>query len=200
MTLRNLQIEGLGTGLDGIKFLAGAALHVQNVMVRAFTGAGINFTPSSGTPKLFVSDSSIQKSGGGIKVDPTGSAAVVATLERTTLNGNSTYGLRVEANSSTVAKNVTADGNLNGFYVTDITGANPVLSLENCVASHNSSVGVRSGFGGAGLAKLFLSNSFVFENGIGLQTGANGQIQSFGNNKVFGNGTDGAPSGTIPQS
>jgi hypothetical protein len=200
VTLRNIQIEGLGTGLTGVSFIAGAALHVQNVAIRDFTAAGIDFHPSSGASKLFVTGSSVQKSQGGIKVDPSSPGAAVATIQDTLLNGNATYGLRVEANASAVAKNVTADGNLNGFYVTDTTGENPVLSLENCVSAHNSNVGIRAGFGGTGLAKILLSNTSVFENGTGMQYGPNGQIQSFGNNKVFGNGTDGAPSGTIPQS
>lgn len=200
VTLRNLQIEGIGTGLAGISFAAGGALHVQNVAIRDFTVAGIDFHPSSGTSKLFVSGASIQKSQGGIKVDPSGGGSAVATVENTLLNGNATFGLRVEGNTSAVAKNVTADGNLNGFYVTDTTGDQPVLSLESCVAAHNTMAGVRAGFGATGLAKMILSNTQVFENTNGLQRDANGQIQSFGNNKVFGNGIDGTPSGTVPQS
>jgi hypothetical protein len=197
VTIRNIQIEGAGTGLSGIQFNSGGALHVQNVAIRDFTVAGINFQPSSAA-KLFVSGSTISRSQGGIKVDPNGGSAV-ATIVDTLLNGNSTFGLRVDGNSSAVAKNVTADGNLNGFYVTDTTGANPVLSVENCVAAHNTNAGIRAGFGGTGLAKLILSNTQVFENANGLQKDANGQIQSFSNNKVFGNGTDGAPTGTTPQ-
>lgn len=198
VTLRNLQIEGAGSGLAGISFVAGGTLHVQNVAIRDFTGPGIDFHPSSGTSKLFVSGASMQKSQGGIKVDPSGGGSAVATIENTLLNGNATFGLRVEGNASVVAKNVTANGNLNGFYVTDTTGALPVLSLENCVAAHNTNAGIRAGFGGVGLAKLVLSNTQVFENANGLQRDGNGQIQSFGNNKVFGNGTDGTPSGLVP--
>ncbi|HTS03022.1 MAG TPA: hypothetical protein VMN04_10900, partial [Thermoanaerobaculia bacterium] len=79
VTIRNIDFEGLGTGLTGILFLGGGALHVYNVTIRDFssssTGVGIGFTPSSGNSKLFVSRSSIQNCRGGIKVAPTGSAA-----------------------------------------------------------------------------------------------------------------------------
>jgi len=199
VTLRNLQLEGLGTGLTGILFLAGGALHVTNVNVRDFlsasAGVGIGFTPS-GAAKLFVSRSSIQNCRGGIHIAPNGGSAV-ATIEETSLNGHVTYGLRVEGNSSAIAKNTTADGNLNGFYVTDTTGANPTMSLESCVASHNSAIGVKSGFGGAGLAKTTMSNTQVFENATGLSFDGNGQILSYGNNRVSGNTTNGAPSGPV---
>ena len=93
---------------------------------------------------------------------------------------------------------MTADGNINGFIAIDFSGALPLLSIDACVASHNSNAGVAAGFGGAGSAKVLLSNTSIFENANGLSFDANGQIQSYGNNRVFGNGLDGTPSGTIP--
>ena len=199
VVLRNLDINGVNSGFDGIKFLAGAALHVQNVTIREFTGAGINFNSTAANAKLFVSNASVLYSGGGIKVNPSTGGAV-ATIENTTLSGNLTYGLRVEGNSSAVAKNTTADGNLNGFYATEgaVLGGNPTMSLETCVASHNSSVGVKAGFSSPGLATVTMSNTQVFENATGLSFDGNGQILSFGNNRVSGNTMNGAPSGTVP--
>ena len=39
IVLRGLDIDGLGTGLNGIRFLAGGALHVQNCQIRNFREA-----------------------------------------------------------------------------------------------------------------------------------------------------------------
>src|SRR5205814_5077114 len=36
VTLRNLDIDGLGSGLDGIKFMSGKVLNIQNVVVYGF--------------------------------------------------------------------------------------------------------------------------------------------------------------------
>lgn len=198
VVLRNLSLDGGGTGLNGVNFLQGAELHLENVTISNATQIGVLFSTST-TSKLFVSRTTIKKMQGGIKVAPTGGGSAVATIEETMVNSNATFGLRVEGDSSVIAKNVTADGNLNGFYVTDTSGALPVLTLENCVAAHNSTSGVRAGFGAAGLAKAVLSNTQVFENTTGLARDGNGQILTFGNNKVFGNGTDGTPSGPVPQ-
>jgi hypothetical protein len=205
VTLRNLDFEGGGLGLTGINFISGGALHVENVSIRNSDPAnasamGIDFHPTANATKLFVSRVSIQKMQGGIKLDPSASGAVVATIDNSLLNGNATFGMRVEGNSSVVATNVTSDGNLNGFYLTDSTNQAPVLSLESCVASHNGTAGVRAGFSGVGLAKVLLSNTQVFKNLNGLQRDGNGEIDTYQNNKVFGNGTDGTPSGPIPQS
>ena len=49
--LKGLDFEGIGTGLVGIQFNTGAALHVDNCVIRGFqagTAVGINFTPSGG--------------------------------------------------------------------------------------------------------------------------------------------------------
>src|SRR5438309_3177868 len=42
VNLRNLSIDGAGNGLDGIRFLAGQTLNVQNVVIFNITGDGID--------------------------------------------------------------------------------------------------------------------------------------------------------------
>src|SRR4051812_34887770 len=56
--LEGLDIDGAGTGLIGINFTSGLALHVKNTVIRDFRAGsahGINFAPGTGTlAKLFV--------------------------------------------------------------------------------------------------------------------------------------------------
>ncbi len=42
MTLRNLRINGIGSGLNGTRFLSGAALNIQNCYIFGFTQNGID--------------------------------------------------------------------------------------------------------------------------------------------------------------
>jgi hypothetical protein len=83
VTIRNVDIDGApGTGLVGIRFLAGAELHVENVTIRNFRSGnamGIQFVPS-GVSELYVSNSTITDSGtgavgGGIVIQPSGAGA-----------------------------------------------------------------------------------------------------------------------------
>src|SRR6476660_2468917 len=74
VTLRNLRINGIeGTGaggLNGIRYLAGAALHIENCNIFGFTGDGINVaTGTSGA--LFVTDTFLTNNGNGIQIAPT---------------------------------------------------------------------------------------------------------------------------------
>ena len=109
VVLRGLDIEGLGTGLNGIRFLAGASLQVQKCMIRNFRGAapngnGISFTPS-GASELFVDDCTISSNGtdssnGGITIRPTGTGSATAVLNRVSAENNSN-GIMVDGDSTT---------------------------------------------------------------------------------------------------
>ena len=81
VTLRNLSIDGVGSGQIGVNFLNGSALHIENCKIWGFrSGAavGIHFAPPAGvTGELYVSDSAITDSGnvgtnGGILIRPLG--------------------------------------------------------------------------------------------------------------------------------
>lgn len=196
VTIRGISINGLGTGLAGILFLGGAALHVENVEIFGFSGFGIDFEPASGGNKLFVSDTRIHKTQGGIKIRP-GSGASLGTLERCELTNNATFGIRVEDNVFAIAHETIASGNLNGFLATTTTGVSPTLVLEHCVASHNTVGGISSGFGGTGMAVINMSDTAVTDNTTGLRRDANGAINSFGNNRIASNVTNGTPSATL---
>src|SRR5438105_757317 len=65
--LRGLSIEGVGTGLVGINFTAGNALHVDKCRIYGFqsgTAAGIRFAPAA-FAELYVSDTYIAENGTG---------------------------------------------------------------------------------------------------------------------------------------
>lgn len=94
--LKGLDIEGLGTGLVGIKFLAGAGLVVDNCVIRGFQGANglaIGFNPTADATMTVVNTlverNGTAASGGGIQVSPgNGTAKAFATLSNVTLDKN----------------------------------------------------------------------------------------------------------------
>ena len=104
--LRGLVIDGLNRAANGIKFNTGAALHVQNSLVknvRGASGVGINFTPG-GASDLFVTDTTVINNNGvngiGIQINPTGSGLVRATSNRLTVEQNGD-GIKIDGSSST---------------------------------------------------------------------------------------------------
>jgi hypothetical protein len=193
VVLRGLDIEGLGTGLSGVRFLAGGALHVENCTINGFTQSGIHFVPS-GASRLSVEDTVVRNSPGasyaGISILPGAGASARVTLDRVRLLGN-THGLRAAGNTRIVARSCAATGNTGtGFFISP----NAQLNLDGCEASANAN-GVRAFAAGA---IVRLANTVVTDNTAnGLMIDPGGAIQSFGNNRIAGNGTDGTFSSVL---
>jgi hypothetical protein len=61
--LEGLDIEGLGTGLDGVKMVGGGKLVVRKCSIRNFTGNGVNVVGTANA-RAFVEDSLITGNGG----------------------------------------------------------------------------------------------------------------------------------------
>jgi len=197
VVLRGLDINGVGTGLNGVRFLAGGSLFVENCTIYGFTGKGIDAQPSAAS-QLFVTDSVIRDNrgagGGGILLTPTATGSLVATLERVRLERNR-FGLRVDDRArASVRDSVASGNNTNGFLVSSAGGL-ALLGIENSLASDNTNNGISAQ--GAN-ATVRMSNVVVTGNGTGLSSGG-AAIVSFGNNRIAGNGIDGAPTSTIGQ-
>jgi hypothetical protein len=199
VSLRGLVIEGAGTGLNGIRFLAGGALQVEDCVINGFTLFGIDFEPS-GASELFVRNTEIRNNqgatGGGILVKPSGAGTATALIDQTSMVNNR-FGVRAEAGSKVTVRSSSASGNLtNGFLA--VTAAGGVeLNLENVIATANVGAGVRSEGGAAAVVRI--SDSFLSGNANGLQSVGGGQIISFGNNRNNGNTNNGAVTSTVAQ-
>jgi hypothetical protein len=196
--LRGLDINGVGTGVNGIRFLAGAALYVENCQIYGFTGKGIDAQPSTAA-QIFVKDTLIRNNiggaGGGISLTPIGPAfSLVGTIERVRLERNR-FGVRAADGARVTVRDSVASANSTHGYVAASAGGLAILNLENSLASDNTINGISSL---GAMATVRISNMTVTGNDTGLNAGG-GAIVSFGNNRNAGNGADGAPTSTIGQ-
>jgi len=186
VTIRNVAINGANTRVNGIRFMAGGALHVEKCEIFGFAGIGINAVPG-GSSLLFVLDTVVRNNdGGGILIKP--GPYVGASLDRVRLDGNF-YGVRAESNANvTIRDSVAAGNSTNGFQAAS-TGASALINLENSTAVGNGTGVATSG----GAAAVIMSNSAIMSNGQGINTSAGGNVYSFGNNRIIANGTNGEP-------
>jgi hypothetical protein len=187
--LRNLSINGAGSGIDGVRFLAGAELHIDRVSIYGFTNQGIQFQPA-GASRLLVSDTALRNNGGGgVFLQPTAAGTARAAFNRVVVEGN-LRGLRADDGSSVVMQDSIVSGNdTNGIVA--FGASRPVdVALENTVVSHHPNAGIRS----QSLATVRISGLMATANDVGLLSISGGGIVSFRNNRVFGNVTmDGLP-------
>lgn len=207
VVLRGLDIEGLGTGLNGVRFLAGGSLHVDDCLIRNFSAAsggnGISFVPSN-SAKLLVTNTAIWRNavgvvGAGILIAPTGGAAAEVVVENVVSSNNNNG---IHANSATSgAISVAIDNSTfslntgNGIAATGGAGSINIL-VDGTTSSDNGAAGIRAS---GATAIIRLSDSNVSGNANGLTTASSGQILSFVNNRIRANTVDGAPTGTLAQ-
>ncbi len=198
VVLRGLDIEGLGTGLNGVRFLAGGSLQVENCTINRFTNFGIDFEPS-GPAQLTVVNTIIRNNlgalAGGVLLRPGAAGSVTATFDHVIASRNR-IGIRVEDRAKATVRDSVATDNTNfGFHVFS-GGAAAELNLVSSTSSNNSIAGLRSE-GAASIARF--SDTTISDNATGLASVGGGQIVSFGNNRLAGNVTPGAPTATVPQ-
>jgi len=191
ITLRGLDIEGLGTGLSGIKVLAGVGLpvtvNVEDCTIEKFTQGGINVAASADV-KLNVRNCIIRNNASDGLIATTSAGQVRATLINSSFTGN-TNGLHAEGGSRVTADHCNfANNTQNGVFAEGVGGV-AVADITNSAIMKNGTNGVQAATGGS-VARI--NNCDIFGNtGTGALVGAGGEIDTWGNNRIFSNGTDG---------
>jgi hypothetical protein len=207
--LRNISIEGAGTGLAGVHFINGAALTIEKCQITGFNAgqaSGINFVPTTNA-ELYVADTSIASNGvpgtgAGIRIRPTGAANVSAVFKNVDIAANAT-GVATRGDGGTGFIRVSlVDSVVQGSGSIGITAASQAgqaftrIFLKNMLVTNNGTDGLSVD---GGQAAALVDQSTVFSNNVGLAVLNGGQIFSYVTNSINGNiTTDGAPSGTLP--
>jgi hypothetical protein len=185
ITLRNLSIFGGGTGINGVRFLAGHALHIEHCYISSFANHGIDIELVGGG-FVYVEDTTSQDNGGsGISALSTGTPVQVS-IDNSRFDNNSSGVSALDFTFFSVT-NSEASGNGQAGFLAQANGGSAAMSMANSAAGNNL-VGIKSG-GGTAPSSIRMAGVSVFLNSTGLMTGTNGAIASFGNNNNSGSGT-----------
>ena len=190
--IRNVSINGAGSGLNGIRYLAGKALHVEPCNIygignnTAGNGHGILVALTATAGGLFVKDTNIKTCAvDGINVSTT-TGFVAGVLDNVRLEGLPT-GAVIGNNAFVSIRNSVI--NLSTSTGVSITGSGtPTGSFDNVMINNNPTA---INVGATGIINL---SSSVLENNttavVSAAPGAN--LRSSGNNRLLGNASDGA--------
>jgi hypothetical protein len=184
VVLRGLDIEGLGTGLVGIKVLGAlGSLTVENCTIHNFrgsNGSGIELSPTTaGTTRFFIKDTQVrnngQGTGVGILVNPAAGVTLKGHVENVRMENNA-VGLKLQGpgNSNVSVNHSEATGSTFAGFAAAASGV--VLTIESSVSAHNAT-GVRCDAG-----------TFVKLGGMNISDNPTGNItgtcSSYGNNNI----------------
>jgi hypothetical protein len=171
VTLRNLRLNGIGSGINGVRFLSGASVVIENCEIFGFTAAAINIAPNAGS-RVFVSKSTLTNNLNGVFVDGTGGAAGAI--------------IKISVTETKAANNSST-----GILASTTAGHSPItMVIDRIDALNNNGFGVRATGPDAG---IIMGNSTVTGNGTGVSQANSGIVGSYKNNNINANGADGTP-------
>ena len=192
--LRNLSINGAGTGLDGIRVLTARTVEIESCVITGFRGNTTNSDgieiayTTAGTFNVSVKDTIIENnSGDGIRQNTT-AGTLNCYYDNVVLAGNA-KGLEALGGTGNISRSVIDANTSDGISVNN--GA-IVNASSNLVTSNGNGFNAISG-------TIRLGNNNVFRNTSNAFAGA-GTYVTFGNNNVAGNtGNEALPAATAPK-
>ena len=197
VTLRSLSINGAGTttGLNGIRFIQGSRLLVEDCKIFNSTNAsgtaGIDIQLGTAA-KVYVTDSTIYANNRGIRATTT-SGVLLVVVENTTIQNNTQEGVKLETGGFLEARNSNISYNATGVSLTG--GANSGASLLHCEVIANTVTGLAAGTSGF----TRIGDSSFIGNPTGISQSAANTVKTFGDNYIVDAITGGALQFLPPQ-
>jgi len=203
--LRGLDIFGVAPPSNGIRFIAGGALHVEDSTIRRFNSVnsfGISFQPS-GISELYLKNVTVAENGngatgGGILLQPTGGAGSAQVVMRDVrVHNNANIGLSVNTTGATGPGSIAVGIDQSSFSGngTGISVFTPSGTIQTNVQLSNSQVVNNSGTGlvtTGSTALMRVSFTTITGNAQGVSATNSSTMNSYGNNRNISNPTVGA--------
>jgi hypothetical protein len=164
VTLRGLDINGLGTGLNGVRILSAKHVNVMDSEIYEFTGAGIDINPSSNVT-VVAARNHIHDVGAGVMNAPT---AATPTFTSATLRYNDIQDTTCGVVSASFGQN----------------GTTPSVNTTDCGALSNA-----SGINKATITSLY--HNGIDLNGVGVLSRGGSSTVEIAYNEVAGNSSFG---------
>jgi hypothetical protein len=194
--LRGLSIEGADTGVVGIRITGGtnstnSAVFIEQCVIDGnYGGTAIGISDErSGGGELYIADTTVRNTNSAaITVNPRAGTAAGARIDVSIDNvraQNSIYGFSAGSGTRTMITRSVFSGNSTAGIEANAPFTATQVNVDNSVTSGNGTGVVNDA--GPGGTTIVLSNTDVTFNGTALA----GTVQSFGNNRISGNGTAG---------
>lgn len=200
--ISGLDIEGDGTGFNGLFIAHGGMVTIRNTIFRRFI-VGVNFQSNDDLPSSLLLDhvtvvenGNSQTNTGGILVRRPDNRASTLIVDHSWIANNRNFGLRIDttgfsgATITATLKDSDLINNSVGILVKAPTYGSPAsLSVQDSLVTRNTSAGILVN-GIAAAARL--GNTTVSDNATGVIASNGAVLGSFGDNRLIGNTTNGA--------
>jgi hypothetical protein len=182
--LRNLRINGIGTGINGIRFLAGKDLNVENCYIFGFTTNGLDIALNQATQATVHVYSSVFKQNGGVGIRATNAVtpSVKVAVDHTEIALDN-IGVEAAAHSSIEINDSMISAAASSGIASDSPTADSILGIERSEVVSNNNGATASGNSVINTS----STSYSYNTGTAFNQ-AGGKIFTFGDNHAHDNG------------
>lgn len=191
IVLKNLSINGAGTGINGIRLLSAKRLEVYDTTIERVTTHGIDVSTTSSTNVVLSNVRTSNTGSNGINLNTT-AGLITAQIKDSSFVGGAN-GIRVQNGCKLTVRNSTVSAMTASGISVETTGLTSEGFLDSTTVTGGAN-GIQAGPGGVVVRIGNMSVTGATTNGLFLNGGV---ILSFSNNKVSGNTNDGNASATV---
>ena len=186
--IRNVSIDGAGLqpGVNGIRFISGRSLRVENVFItNQLSGAGISVDLTTfGT--LTVRNVTFDRTPRGVFLKAAAGKNIVASISDSKFNGMTVNAVEADANAF-VGLNNNVFSTIGGSAIAAMSASSTVYAKDNMIT--NSNVGIGANVSGA---KIRATGNGIFGTNKAFNVVAGGVFLSANDNKIDINPGDSA--------
>jgi hypothetical protein len=200
--LRGLDIFGVNPPSNGVRFIAGGTLHIEDCTIRRFNAAnsrGVDFQPA-GNSQMTIINTTIAENGnaatgGGIRIQPTGTGSARVTLKNVRVQNNANDAIRIDTTGSTgqgatlMIEDSQVLSSVNGIIAVSpaATPAVSVMVVDTLIALHGT-----NGISASGLGTVVrVSDSTITANNNGVTIAGSAVVNTYKDNRLDGNFANG---------
>lgn len=191
--IRGVSINGAGSGIGGVRFISGKSLFLDHVTIQnnnsggatgVFVGNSAGVMTLSLEGCVITRNGTTSSTGAGVVIAPTGTGSAKVSISNSNVSENPWVGVYALGNVGLNISNTTVSNNNTGVVV---NGANANLTQ---VTLTGNSVSLAT----AGAAVARVGNSMISGNDLGIS----GNVITYGNNQLSGNGVQGSTTPIAP--
>jgi len=187
VTLRNLRINGIKNGanggLNGIRWISGGALHIENCYIFGFTGNAIDIAKGDGGQAFIIDTFATNNTGSGVKAQNT-TSTVAVTVNRSRFEQNQ-FGIFASDFSRFSVVDSSSTSNSNTGIIAQSSAGTSEANVATSAATNNGNSGILAGSGTTSSIIRVTGATINGNSSFGIFIGGNGQVISFTNTPNF---------------
>lgn len=178
-----LDINGASSGTDGIRMIAGSALHIENTNIDGVTGDGIDINTAGGVTEVYIKNVSIRNAAtnGIIMQNTVAGGLVLATIDDFQVNNSTGDGVEAGARAHITMRNgvISTHNGASSAAVRVAGDSTAEANIDTCIMNYNVDT-VRVDLGTARVSNSVISGGSTAFRNVG------GTLKTFGTNRIDG--------------